>query len=124
MGKTRKTRADRRRKPRLDSMVHDLTDLQWAALKDAWAGCAYCGASDTPLQRDRVLPISRGGRYTLDNVVPAGPREHLDRAYPHGPNTPGHAGHDSPPDNSSRSGVFPKEWRRYLCREFVDVSKS
>ncbi|WP_282005547.1 HNH endonuclease [Propioniciclava sinopodophylli] len=52
-------------------MVHDLTDFQWAALKDAWAGCAYCGATDRPLQRDCVLPISRGGRYTLDNVVPA-----------------------------------------------------
>lgn len=40
-------------------------------MQDAWAGCAYCGATDTPLQRDCVLPISRGGRYTLDNVVPA-----------------------------------------------------
>lgn len=52
-------------------MVHDLTDRQWAALLDAWAGCAYCGATDKPLQRDCVLPISRGGRYTFDNVVPA-----------------------------------------------------
>ena len=26
---------------------------------------------DKPLQRDCVLPISRGGRYTLDNVAPA-----------------------------------------------------
>ena len=32
---------------------------------------AYCGASDRPLQRDCVLAVSRGGRYTLDNVVPA-----------------------------------------------------
>ena len=24
-----------------------------------------------PLQRDCVLPISRGGRYTLDNIAPA-----------------------------------------------------
>ena len=52
-------------------MVHDLTDLLWSALKDAWAGCAYCDVTDKPLQRDCVLPISRGGRYTLDNVVPA-----------------------------------------------------
>ena len=71
VGKTRKARADRRRKRRLGSKVHDLTDLQWAALKEAWAGCAYCGVTDTPLQRDCVLPISRGGRYTLTNVVPA-----------------------------------------------------
>jgi len=53
------------------AVEHDLTPQQWAALKDAWAGCAYCGAVGTPLQRDCVLPISRGGRYTLDNVVPA-----------------------------------------------------
>ncbi len=52
-------------------VVHDLTDEQWAALQDAWGGCAYCGASDRPLQRDCVLALSRGGRYTLDNIVPA-----------------------------------------------------
>ena len=50
---------------------HDLSDEQWAALRAAWGGCAYCGATDTPVQRDCVLPISRGGRYTLENVVPA-----------------------------------------------------
>jgi len=55
----------------MDRVDHDLSDVQWAALKSAWAGCAYCGASDEPLQRDCVLPLSRGGRYTLDNIVPA-----------------------------------------------------
>jgi len=52
-------------------LEHDLSDEQWTALKEAWGACAYCGAVDTPLQRDCVLAISRGGRYTLDNVVPA-----------------------------------------------------
>lgn len=50
---------------------HDLTPAQWTALREAWGGCAYCGADGVPLQRDCVLPISRGGRYTLANVVPA-----------------------------------------------------
>ncbi len=50
---------------------HDLSDHQWLALVDAWAGCAYCGADGCDLQKDCMLPISRGGRYTLDNVVPA-----------------------------------------------------
>lgn len=54
----------------MDGVVHDLTDAQWTALKTAWGGCAYCGASDTSLQRDCVQAISRGGRYTLGNVVP------------------------------------------------------
>jgi len=51
--------------------THDLSDEQWKALTTEWRGCAYCDASDRPLQRDCVQPISRGGRYTLDNVVPA-----------------------------------------------------
>jgi hypothetical protein len=50
---------------------HDLSAEQWSALQAAWDGCAYCGASDKALQRDCVLAISRGGRYTLDNIVPA-----------------------------------------------------
>ena len=56
---------------------HDLTDEQWSALQVASAvkvggpGCASCGVADRPLQRDCVLPISRGGRYTVRNVVPA-----------------------------------------------------
>jgi 5-methylcytosine-specific restriction endonuclease McrA len=50
---------------------HDLSDEQWRALKHAWGGCAYCGETGEALQRDCVLAISRGGRYTLTNVVPA-----------------------------------------------------
>ena len=53
------------------SRDHDLTDDQWVSLLAAWDGCAYCGIDDDRLQRDCVLAISRGGRYTLDNVVPA-----------------------------------------------------
>jgi 5-methylcytosine-specific restriction endonuclease McrA len=52
---------------------HVLTELQWAALKATWGGCAYCGATGTPLQKDCVLAISRGGRYELANVVPSCP---------------------------------------------------
>jgi 5-methylcytosine-specific restriction endonuclease McrA len=55
----------------LAAVEHDLTDAQWDALVVAWGGCAYCGGTGVPLQRDCVLAISRGGRYTLANVVPA-----------------------------------------------------
>ena len=68
---TRRVQVARRRRRRLARVENDLTDLEWGALRDAWGGCAYCGAADRPLQRDCVLPISRGGRYTVDNVVPA-----------------------------------------------------
>jgi 5-methylcytosine-specific restriction endonuclease McrA len=71
VNRTRRARAARRRKRRIDAVEHDLSAEQWAALQEAWQGCAYCGVVGGPLQRDCVLPISRGGRYTLENVVPA-----------------------------------------------------
>ena len=55
----------------MESVEHDLTTEQWSALTEAWGGCAYCGATDKPLQRDCVQALSRGGRYTLDNIAPA-----------------------------------------------------
>lgn len=71
VARSRKARAARRRAKRVKAADNDLTDAQWSALVDAWGGCAYCGAEGVGLQRDCVLPISRGGRYTVDNVVPA-----------------------------------------------------
>lgn len=70
-GQTRRVRAARRRRRRVAAATNDLTDGQWADLVAAWRGCAYCNAESDRLQRDCVLPISRGGRYTLGNVVPA-----------------------------------------------------
>lgn len=55
----------------MDRVDHDLSEEQWAALKAAWGGCAYCGTTEKPLQKDCVLALSRGGRYTLNNIAPA-----------------------------------------------------
>ncbi len=71
VSRSRRARAARKRARRMARVEHDLTDEQWTALKDAWGGCAYCGKSDASMQRDCVIPISRGGRYTLDNIAPA-----------------------------------------------------
>lgn len=71
LSRTRVARAARRRKLRMARVEHDLTETQWTALQQAWGGCAYCGATALPFQRDCVLAISRGGRYTIGNVVPA-----------------------------------------------------
>lgn len=68
---SRRARAARRRKSRMDRADNDLTAAQWTSIQEAWGGCAYCGKSDEAMQRDCVLPISRGGRYTVANVVPA-----------------------------------------------------
>ncbi|MGY4649824.1 5-methylcytosine-specific restriction endonuclease McrA [Mycobacterium sp. URHB0021] len=71
VSRSRRARAARKRKRRMGHVDNDLTAEQWDAIKEAWNGCAYCGATDGPLQRDCVMAISRGGRYTVDNVVPA-----------------------------------------------------
>ncbi|KUI27188.1 endonuclease [Mycobacterium sp. IS-1742] len=71
VNRSRKARAARRRTLRVARVVNDLTAAEWSALKEAWNGCAYCGATEGTMQRDCVMAISRGGRYTLDNVVPA-----------------------------------------------------
>jgi 5-methylcytosine-specific restriction endonuclease McrA len=71
VSRTRRARAQRKRKRRMDRVEHDLTVEQWTALKDEWGGCAYCGAVDEPLQKDCVQALSRGGRYTLPNIAPA-----------------------------------------------------
>jgi 5-methylcytosine-specific restriction endonuclease McrA len=71
LDRSRKARAARKRKRRMDNVDHDLTDEQWDALLSAWGGCAYCGATDKPLQRDCITALSRGGRYTLSNIAPA-----------------------------------------------------
>lgn len=68
---SRRARAARRRTKRVAASGSDLTLAQWHRILDAWQRCAYCGADGAALQKDCVLPISRGGRYTLENVVPA-----------------------------------------------------
>jgi 5-methylcytosine-specific restriction endonuclease McrA len=70
-GRSRSARLSRKRRRRMAGREHDLTDEQWAGLVAAWGGCAYCGDTGTALQKDTVLAVSRGGRYTVDNVVPA-----------------------------------------------------
>jgi hypothetical protein len=60
---SRRARAARRRTRRVKAAVNDLTAEQWAALKEAWNGCAYCGATGTSLQRDCVMrPVHRRQR--------------------------------------------------------------
>src|SRR3954447_12056623 len=66
-----RARAARKRRRRMGLVEHDLSAEQWTALQQQWGGCAYCGATGTRLQRDCVQALSRGGRYTLDNIAPA-----------------------------------------------------
>ena len=49
-----------------------LTWAQWKAIQVAYAGrCAYCGKKPAALTQDHVIPLSRGGSHTPENIVPA-----------------------------------------------------
>lgn len=48
------------------------TGREWERIKAHYRhSCAYCGAAGVPLEIDHVVPISRGGRHAIGNVVPA-----------------------------------------------------
>jgi len=52
--------------------IRDLTQEQWRQrLEEFGHHCAYCWASDVKLTKDHLIPITRGGQHTIDNIVPA-----------------------------------------------------
>jgi hypothetical protein len=64
--------ASARRAARVSALPNTLTDEQWEAIKMAYNGrCAYCGRRTTKLEKDHVLPVSRGGGTVSANIVPA-----------------------------------------------------
>ncbi len=65
-----------RRDARLRDLPHNLTETQYAnTLAYYNNACAYCGIPqselDYTLHREHILPLTRGGGYTRDNIVPA-----------------------------------------------------
>jgi 5-methylcytosine-specific restriction endonuclease McrA len=48
-----------------------LTETQWETLLARYDGhCAYCG-KEAKLTLDHVIPLAKGGKHSIDNVVPA-----------------------------------------------------
>jgi len=65
-----KSRADKKRKERLRNGP-GVTMAQYRELKRAYGGlCAYCGAREADTF-DHVIPLSRGGEHSINNVLPA-----------------------------------------------------
>ena len=59
------------RKHRIKSLKYTLTKSQWeCTLKNFNHQCAYCGSTES-LEQEHVIPVSRGGHYTPDNIIPA-----------------------------------------------------
>jgi len=63
----------RERKRYLSKMTNStLTHDQWQEILKAYDyKCAYCGTSKKKLTQDHIIPISKGGEHTVQNVIPA-----------------------------------------------------
>ncbi len=60
-----------RRRARIARVLATLTPQEWdAILEAAGYACIYCG-SRKQLTQDHLIPISRGGPHTAENVAPA-----------------------------------------------------
>lgn len=62
-------RAERRARVATDARL--VTESDWAQLVARHDGrCAYC-STVAPLTRDHVIPLARGGRHSIGNLLPA-----------------------------------------------------
>lgn len=60
------------RRARENELPHTLTDSEWEEIvKKYHYLCIYCGCSDKRLTQDHWIPITKGGGYTAENIVPA-----------------------------------------------------
>jgi 5-methylcytosine-specific restriction endonuclease McrA len=63
-----------RYRARKRSLPDTLTDLEWEAiLRASGYRCAYCGRDNRgrTFHREHVIPASRGGAYSAENIVPS-----------------------------------------------------
>lgn len=74
--------------------ARDLRRTQWWKRRTAKGECYYCNAAITPneLTMDHIVPISRGGRSTKGNVVPA-----------------------CKECNTKKKQLLPMEWEKYMA---------
>lgn len=73
--------------------ARELRQSQWWKRRLAKGVCYYCGGSTPPaaLTMDHIVPISRGGKTTKGNVVPA-----------------------CKECNNNKKQLLPMEWEQYL----------
>lgn len=46
------------------------TAAEWLELRDSVGCCVECGATDVPLTKDHIVPVSRGGCDCIQNIQP------------------------------------------------------
>jgi hypothetical protein len=53
-------------------LIGKFTTKEWQdKLKEYNFKCAYCGTDRVKMTKDHLVPVSRGGTNTIDNIVPA-----------------------------------------------------
>ena len=63
---------NQRRKARMAELPHTLTVEEWDETLEYFNNeCAYCGDSESGLAQEHVIPVSKGGPYTQENIIPA-----------------------------------------------------
>lgn len=68
----KEVQAKARRRARLAEVEVALTNSEWLEIVEFHGGkCVYCGCVPETLEMDHVVPISKGGGHTKENVVPA-----------------------------------------------------
>ena len=64
--------ANQRRRERMAQLPHTLTVEEWEeALEYFDYSCSYCGNSEDKIGKEHIVPVSKGGGYTADNIIPA-----------------------------------------------------
>ena len=59
------------RRHRMNSLISDFTSKDWESCLEYFDySCAYCGSKKN-LEQEHVIPVSKGGNYTVNNIVPA-----------------------------------------------------
>lgn len=65
-------RTSTQRAKRKSAETFVVTPRDWRRLCERYRqSCHYCGCADSSLTLDHVIPLSRGGRHSIGNIVPA-----------------------------------------------------
>lgn len=66
--------SNQRRRTRMKSLPSTLTMNEWLETLSHFDNkCCYCSSEHDVLQQDHFIPLSKGGGYTKENIVPACP---------------------------------------------------
>lgn len=61
-----------RRLARKKKLPYNYSNKDWEETVEYFGNkCAYCGCSSEKLEREHFVPLSKGGEYTKDNIIPS-----------------------------------------------------